>query len=99
MNLYVSNISRTAQEDALKELFAAFGEVTSAKIISDRYTGESKGFGFVEMSNTEEAKTAMQELTNVNFCGRNLVIAEAKPKTDSRTSSTNNSNSSGFNRY
>jgi RNA recognition motif-containing protein len=98
MNLYVSNISRTAQEDALKELFAAFGEVTSAKIISDRYTGESKGFGFVEMSNTEEAKTAMQELTNVNFCGRNLVIAEAKPKTDNRTSN-NNSNSSGFNRY
>lgn len=98
MNLYVSNISRTAKEDSLRELFAEFGEVSSAKIINDRYTGESRGFGFVEMSNDSEAKLAMKELSNTDFFGRNIVIAEAKPKTENQNRG-NSSNSFGFNRY
>jgi RNA recognition motif-containing protein len=92
MNLYVSNISRTAKEDALRELFAEFGEVTSAKIINDRYTGESRGFGFVEMTNENEALEAIKELTNKNFEGRNLVVTEARPKAPA-------SGNSGFNKY
>jgi RNA recognition motif-containing protein len=92
MNLYVSNISRSAKEDALRELFAEFGEVTSAKIINDRYTGESKGFGFVEMTNENEALEAIKELTNKNFEGRNLVVTEARPKAPA-------SGNSGFNKY
>jgi RNA recognition motif-containing protein len=89
MNLFVSNISRTAKEVELRDLFASYGEVTSAKIINDKYTGESRGFGFVEMSNESEARAAIAELSNTNFFGRNLVVAVAKPKVDNRSSDNN----------
>ena len=81
MNLFVANISRTVKEDALKALFAEFGEVVSAKIINDKFTGESKGFGFVEMSNDSQALDAINKLTNANFFGKNLVVSKARPKT------------------
>ena len=81
MNLFVANISRTVKEDALKALFAEFGEVVSAKIINDKFTGESKGFGFVEMSNDSQALEAINKLTNANFFGKNLVVSKARPKT------------------
>ena len=81
MNLFVANISRTVKEDALKALFAEFGEVVSAKIINDKFTGESKGFGFVEMSNDSQALEAINKLTNASFFGKNLVVSKARPKT------------------
>lgn len=81
MNLFVANISRSVKEDALKLLFSEFGEVTSVKIISDKYKGESKGFGFVEMVNDQQASDAIKKLTDANFFGRNLVVSKARPKT------------------
>lgn len=83
MNLFVTNISHSVREDALKALFSEFGEVTSVKIINDKYTGESKGFGFVEMLNDNEALDAMKRLTNASFFGRNLIVSKARPKTSS----------------
>jgi RNA recognition motif-containing protein len=81
MNLFVTNISRVVREEALKALFAEFGEVSSVKIINDKYTGESKGFGFVEMNNDTQALDAIKKLTNASFFGRNLVVSKARPKT------------------
>jgi RNA recognition motif-containing protein len=81
MNLFVTNISRTVNEDALKALFAEFGEILSVKIIKDKYSGESKGFGFVEMLNDNQALDAIKKLTHANFFGRNLIVSKARPKT------------------
>jgi RNA recognition motif-containing protein len=83
MNLFVANVSRDVTEEALKALFSEFGTVTSAKIITDRATGQTKGFGFVEMPNDQEANTAMSKLTNANFFGKNLVVSKARPKPSS----------------
>jgi RNA recognition motif-containing protein len=81
MNLFVTNISRAVKEDALKALFSEFGEVTSCKIINDKYTGESKGFGFIDMVNDTHALDAIKRLTNANFFGKNLLVSRARPKT------------------
>lgn len=81
MNLFVANIGRDVKDDALKALFAEFGEVQSAKVISDKYTGESKGFGFVEMPDESSALEAIDKLTNVEFFGKKLVVSKARPKT------------------
>ena len=81
MNLFVANISRTVNEEALKALFAEFGEVTSVKIVGDKYTGESKGYGFVDMKNDAHAQTAIQKLSNADFFGKKLVVSKARPKT------------------
>jgi RNA recognition motif-containing protein len=81
MNLFVTNISRVVKDEALKALFAEFGEVTSAKIIYDKMTGESKGFGFVEMLNDHQAIDAIKRLTNASFFGKNLVVSKARPQT------------------
>lgn len=93
MNLFVSNISHLVKDGALKELFGAIGEVTSAKIVNDRYTGESRGFGFVEMSNDVSGALAIKQLSGANFFGRNLVVSLARPRTDRRA------DSSGSGRY
>ena len=82
MNLFIANIDRSVKEDALRSLFTEFGEVTSVKIINDKFTGESKGFGFVEMLNDSEAQNALTKLMNANFFGRNLVVSKARPKVD-----------------
>ena len=83
MNIYVGNISREVTENDLKDTFAAFGTVQSASIIKEKYTGESRGFGFVEMPNKEEADKALAELNGKDLKGRNLTVNEAKPRTDS----------------
>ena len=80
MNLFVANISRSVKEEALKALFAEFGEVNSVKIVNDKYTGESKGFGFVEMLNDGQALDAIKKLSNASFFGKNLVVSKARPK-------------------
>jgi RNA recognition motif-containing protein len=83
INIYVGNLSFNSTEDDLKRLFEAYGVVTSAKIISDQFTGRSKGFGFVEMSDREEGMKAIKELDSKEFGGRNLKVNEAKPKRES----------------
>ncbi|NQV38706.1 MAG: RNA-binding protein [Candidatus Marinimicrobia bacterium] len=80
MNLYVGNLSYDLSEDDLKNAFGEHGEVTSAKIISDRMTGRSKGFGFVEMTNDEEGRSALEALNDVELKGRSLKVSEARPR-------------------
>lgn len=83
MNLFVTNISRTVSEEALKALFSEFGQVSSVKIISDKHTGESKGFGFVDMANDSQAFNAIGRLMNAEFFGRKLMVSKARPKPSS----------------
>jgi RNA recognition motif-containing protein len=83
MNIYVGNISRDASESDLREAFGAFGIVQSAAIIKDKLTGDSRGFGFVEMPNKEEAEKAIASLNGRDLKGRSLTVNEAKPRTDS----------------
>jgi len=82
MNIYVGNLSRDITEAELKEAFEAFGAVNSASIIKDRYTGESRGFGFVEMPNQEEAQAAINGLNGKNLKGRTATVNEARPRQD-----------------
>ena len=81
MNVYVGNLNYDLSEDDLKQAFEEFGEVTSAKIISDRYSARSKGFGFDEMSSDDEAKAAIEALSGKELNGRTMVVNEARPKT------------------
>jgi len=80
MNIYVSNLSFNVQDEDLKDFFAEYGEVTSAKVITDKFTGKSRGFGFVEMTDNEAAKKAIAELDQATVEGRNIRVMEAKPK-------------------
>lgn len=82
MNIYVGNLSRDVSESELKEAFAAFGEIQSCNIIKDKFTGESRGFGFVEMPNKDEAEKAISALNGKDMKGRNLTVNEARPRTD-----------------
>lgn len=81
MNLFVTNINRAVTDDALKALFVEFGKVASVKIMADKYTGESKGFGFVDMPDDREAMEAIQKLTNAHFFGSRLRVSKARPRT------------------
>jgi len=78
--MYVSNLGFHLQEEDLKKLFEAFGEVTSAKVISDRETGRSRGFGFVEMTSSDEANKAMTALNNKEIEGRSISVSVAREK-------------------
>ena len=80
MNIYVSNLSFEVQDEDLRNFFAPYGEVTSAKVITDRETGRSRGFGFVEMTDAEAARKAISELDGGNVEGRTVRISDAKPK-------------------
>ena len=80
MNIYVSNLSFNVQDEDLRDFFAPYGEVTSAKVINDKTTGKSRGFGFVEMSDDEASRKAIAELNNAVVEGRNIRVTEAKPK-------------------
>jgi len=80
MNLYVSNLSFHTTDSSLKELFEKFGPVSSAKVIMDRETGRSRGFGFVEMSSDKEANQAIEGLHNKEIEGRNMSVSVAKEK-------------------
>lgn len=84
MNIYVGNLSYGTSEDELFELFENIGQVDSARIITDRETGRSKGFGFVEMADDEQAKAAIEQLNGTDFGGRNLTVNEAKPRNNDR---------------
>ena len=93
MNIYISNLSFNTQDEDLKKLFTPYGEVSSAKVINDKFTGQSKGFGFVEMSDDEAAKKAIDELNNGTIDGRAVKVMEARPKEDR---DQNRNNSTGF---
>ncbi|MCH2446986.1 MAG: RNA-binding protein [Candidatus Marinimicrobia bacterium] len=80
MNLYVGNLSYDMSEENLRTEFAEYGEVQSAKIITDKFTGRSRGFGFVEMNSDDEGKKAMEELNGKDVEGRELVVNEARPR-------------------
>lgn len=86
MNIYVGNLLREATEGDLREAFEAFGQVTSVKIIKDLYTGDSRGFGFVEMPNSSEAQSAISGLDGKGLKGRTLKVNEARPRSDVRRS-------------
>ncbi len=82
MNIFIAKLDYNTKEDSLKEVFEAFGEVSSVKIIMDKYTGRSKGFGFVEMPDDTEAMSAISSLDESELDGRPIVVKKAKPKED-----------------
>lgn len=84
MNIFVSNLNFKMTEEQLREEFEKYGDVSSAKIIKDRDSQRSKGFGFVEMPETEDANVAIKELNGAEINGRAIVVNEARPKTASR---------------
>jgi RNA recognition motif-containing protein len=83
MNIYVGNLSNTVSENDLRDTFQAFGEVSKAAVIKDKFSGESRGFGFVEMPKKEEADKAISMLNGRDLKGRSAKVNEAKPRTDS----------------
>ena len=80
MNIYVGNLPFETTEDNLHVTFAEYGEVTSARVITDRMTGRSRGFGFVEMANNNEAEAAIRALNGTELGGRTLTVNEARPR-------------------
>jgi len=82
MNIFVSNLSFNVQDEDLRDFFSPYGEVTSAKIINDRETGKSRGFGFVEMADNEAGKKAIAELDQASVEGRTIKVMEANPRED-----------------
>ena len=80
MNLYVSNLAYTVSDDDLRNVFEAYGAVTSARVIIDRETSRSRGFGFVEMPNDHEATAAINDANNLDLSGRPMKVVEARPK-------------------
>ncbi len=99
MNIFVGSLPFKLQEADLKELFEVFGEVSSAKIINDRETGRSKGFGFVEMADDAAAKKAIADLNGSEISGRNIVVNQAedkKPRDNQRSFSSGGSRGGGY---
>ncbi len=84
MNIYVGNLPWDLTEDDLREAFAAFGEVESAKIVTDKFSGRSRGFGFVEMPKNEEGTAAISGLNEKDLKGRSIKVNEARPRTENR---------------
>lgn len=101
MNIYVSNLNFSTTSESLQELFAAYGEVESARIITDRETGRSRGFGFVEIPNDEEGQKAISELNETDFEGKTISVNVARPKTEGGSRGGYNNrggNGGGYNR-
>jgi RNA recognition motif-containing protein len=86
MNIYVGNLSAETTEDALREAFGVYGQVESVNIIKDRFSGEPRGFGFVEMPGKAEAQKAIEEMNGKDLMGRAVTVNEARPKTQRRDS-------------
>ena len=82
MNIYVGNLAREVTEDDLREAFEVFGQVSTATVIKDKFRGESRGFGFVEMPSKNEAQTAINEMNDKDLKGRTINVNEARPRTD-----------------
>ncbi len=87
MNIYVGNLSANVKDETLREAFEPFGQVTSAKVIIDKYTGQSRGFGFVEMPEQSQGQTAIKSLNGKELQGKQISVSEARPRpSDGRTS-------------
>lgn len=98
MNIYVGNLPRNTQEQDLMQAFSAFGDVSAVNIIKDKFTGEGRGVGFVEMPNAAAAQAAISALNGKDFMGRPLTVNEAKPRTDDRRGGGGRSGYGGGNR-
>lgn len=96
--LYVGNLPFSATEDSLKEVFSQFGTVESVSVITDRYTGQSKGFGFIELANKSEASAAIDKMNGSELDGRILKVSEAKPQAPRGRSGQGRGFSGGGNR-
>lgn len=86
MNIYVSNLSFHTTEETLQTLFAQYGNVSSVRLITDKFTGSPRGFGFIEMASEEEGNAAITGLNNKDVEGRSLAVSVARPKPDNNTS-------------
>ncbi len=82
MNIFVSNLNFKVRSEDLKNLFSQYGEVLSTKVITDKFSGKSRGFGFVEMKNDDDGNRAIGELDQKDFEGRNITVSVAKPRTE-----------------
>ncbi len=100
MNIYVSNLSFNVQDEDLREFFTEYGEVSSAKVIMDKMTNQSRGFGFVEMSDDAAAAKAIAELNGAAVDGRNIKVMEARPKEErpARNNNFRGNNGGGYNK-
>jgi RNA recognition motif-containing protein len=104
MNIYVGNLSYSVTEENLRQAFEAFGQVSSATIVKDKYSGQARGFGFVEMPDQAEAQTAIKNLNGKELLGRPLNVNEARPRADQgrsggKSSQRGGSGYGGGNRY
>jgi RNA recognition motif-containing protein len=84
MNIYVGNLSKDVTDDDLQSLFSEYGSIKSVKVIRDLFSGESKGFGFIEMPGSTEAQKAIDELNSRDLKGKKIIVNEARPKTNDR---------------
>jgi RNA recognition motif-containing protein len=98
MNIYVSNLGFNAQDQDLKKIFTPYGDVTSAKVIMDKFSGRSKGFGFVDMPDDTAAKKAIAELDNSTVDGRSVKVVEARPREDRPQGNRDFNNDRSFNK-
>ncbi|MDR3268502.1 MAG: RNA-binding protein [Tannerella sp.] len=89
MNIYISNLSFNVEDSDLRQLFEEYGEVTSAKVITDKFTGRSRGFGFVEMSDNDASLKAISELNQFEYDGKVITVNEARPREDRPKTSNN----------
>jgi len=103
MNIFIAGLSFSITDSDLSDLFQEYGKITSAKVITDRQTGRSKGYGFVEMEDDEAANKAIAELNDAEFDGRKIAVSEAKPREPRQDRSFNNNRGGGYgggrNRY
>ena len=97
MNIFIAGLSYNVNDTDLSSLFEEYGTISSAKVIMDRDSGRSKGFGFVEMENTEEANKAISELNGAEYDGRTISVSEARPRQE-RSNNSYGNNRGGFNR-
>jgi RNA recognition motif-containing protein len=99
MNIYVGNLSYDATDVTIREAFESFGEVTSARVIKDKYSGQSRGFGFVEMPAQSQAQTAIRSLNGKELLGKAISVNEARPRADQGRRGERMDYSGGRNRY
>jgi RNA recognition motif-containing protein len=100
MNIYVGNLSYDATDETIREAFESFGQVTSARVIKDKYSGQPRGFGFVEMPGQSQAQTAIKSLNGKELLGKEMSVNEARPRTDQgRTGGGRMDYSGSRNRY
>ncbi|MBM3437491.1 MAG: RNA-binding protein [Bacteroidetes bacterium] len=98
MNIYLGNLPYNVSEDELMEIFEGYGTVNSIKVITDKFSGRSKGFGFVEMANDDEANKAIEELNGAEVKGRNITVNQAREKTEDRGHSRGGGRGRNFSR-